>query len=61
MDNIKLEKEEGKLEPYTMDEISAMMDESEADEEAGRIISGEEMNRRMEEFLSQRAVLLNEV
>lgn len=55
MDNIKLEKEEVKLDPYTMDEISAMMDESEADEEAGRIISGEEMSRRMEEFLNQKS------
>lgn len=40
------------LAPYTMDEINAMIDESEADEKAGRTISGEEMSRRMEKYIS---------
>lgn len=40
------------LAPYTMTEIDAMMDESEADEKAGRTISSEEMNRRMEQYIA---------
>lgn len=51
MENAKVEKEET-LVPYTMDEINAMMDESEADEKAGRTISGEEMSRRMEQYIA---------
>ena len=35
---------------YTMEEINAWIDESEADFAAGRYISNEEMNRRMEQF-----------
>lgn len=44
--------EEETLTPYTMDDINAMMDESEADEKAGRTISGEEMSRRMDKFIA---------
>lgn len=44
--------EEAVLTPYTMDEINAMIDESEADEKAGRTISGEEMSRRMEQYIA---------
>ena len=42
------EEEEEHLTPYTMEEINAWIDESEADFAAGRYISNEEMNRRME-------------
>lgn len=42
------EEEEERLTPYTMEEINAWIDESEADFAAGRYISNEEMNRRME-------------
>ena len=42
--------EEEHLTPYTMEEINAWIDESEADFAAGRYISNEEMNRRMEQF-----------
>ena len=42
--------EEERLTPYTMEEINAWIDESEADFAAGRYISNEEMNRRMEQF-----------
>ena len=42
--------EEERLAPYTMEEINAWIDESEADFAAGRYISNEEMNRRMEQF-----------
>lgn len=52
MENAKAEKNEEALAPYTMNEIGAMMDESEADEKTGRTISGEEMNRRMEQFIA---------
>ena len=44
------EEEEERLTPYTMEEINAWIDESEADFAAGRYISNEEMNRRMEQF-----------
>lgn len=44
------EEEEEHLTPYTMEEINAWIDESEADFAAGRYISNEEMNRRMEQF-----------
>ena len=43
-------REEERLAPYTMEEINAWIDESEADFAAGRYISNEEMNRRMEQF-----------
>ena len=42
------EEEKEHLTPYTMEEINAWIDESEADFAAGRYISNEEMNRRME-------------
>ena len=42
--------EEERFTPYTMEEINAWIDESEADFAAGRYISNEEMNRRMEQF-----------
>ena len=45
-----VEEEEEHLTPYTMEEINAWIDESEADFAAGRYISNEEMNRRMEQF-----------
>ena len=45
-----VEEEEEHLAPYTMEEINAWIDESEADFAAGRYISNEEMNRRMEQF-----------
>lgn len=51
MENAKAENEET-LTPYTMDDINVMMDESEADEKAGRTISGEEMSRRMDKFIA---------
>ena len=44
------EEEEEHLTPYTMEEINAWIDESEADFAAGRYISNEEMNRRMKQF-----------
>lgn len=44
------EEEEEHLTPYTMEEINAWIDESEADFASGRNISNEEMNRRMEQF-----------
>lgn len=42
--------EEERFTPYTMEEINTWIDESEADFAAGRYISNEEMNRRMEQF-----------
>ena len=47
---IEESREEERLAPYTMEEINAWIDESEADFAAGRYISNEEMNRRMEQF-----------
>ena len=44
------EEEEEHLTPYTMEEINAWIDESEADFAEGRYISNEEMNRIMEQF-----------
>lgn len=50
---VEEKKKEGDvLTPYTMNEINAMIDESEADEKAGRTISGEEMSRRMEQYIA---------
>lgn len=46
-----MRKKEEALASYTMDEIYAMIDESEADEETGRTISSEEMTQRMEEYI----------
>ena len=47
------EKKKETLRPYTMDEINAWIDESEADEAAGREYTAEEMNARMDKFLAQ--------
>lgn len=44
------EAEAENLKPYTMEEIDAMIDESEAEIAAGLGISGKEMNRRIEEY-----------
>ena len=41
------------LEPYTMAEINAMIDESEADIAAGRVYTREEMSQMMNEFVAQ--------
>lgn len=49
---VEEKKKEEALVPYTMDEINAMIDESEADEKAGHTISGEEMSRRMEQYIA---------
>lgn len=46
-------KEKSELKPYTIEEIHAMIDESEADIAAGRTISHEEMMRRWEEELAR--------
>ena len=46
----KQEKEQGSdLTPFTMDEIDAMLDEAEADFEAGRGIPHEQVMREMDE------------
>ena len=50
------EKEES-LKPYTIEEINAMIDESEADIAAGRTISHEEMMRQWEEELAREEAL----
>ena len=42
------EKEEERLTPYTMEEINAWIDESEADEEAGRTYTCAEVKQMME-------------
>ena len=42
------EEEEERLTPYTMDEINAWIDESEADEEAGRTYTCAEVQQMME-------------
>ena len=42
------EEEEGHLAPYTMEEINAWIDESEADEEAGRTYTCAEVQQMME-------------
>lgn len=39
--------------PYTVEELNARIDRSEADYEAGRYISNEEMNRRMQQYLER--------
>lgn len=39
------------VKPYTTEEINSWLDESEADDEAGRTISSEEMSRRMKQFI----------
>ena len=42
------EEEEERLTPYTMEEINAWIDESEADEEAGRTYTCAEVKQMME-------------
>ena len=44
--------EEERLTPYTMEEINAWIDESLADVKAGRVLTEEEANKEMEEFLA---------
>lgn len=39
------------VKPYTTEEINSWLDESEADDEAERTISSEEMSRRMKQFI----------
>lgn len=39
--------------PYTEEELNARLDESEADIEAGRVISSEEMRRRRNKLLEE--------
>ena len=43
-----VEEEEEHLTPYTMEEINAWIDESEADEEAGRTYTSAEVKQMME-------------
>ena len=46
------EEEEKHLTPYTMEEINAWIDQSLADVKAGRVLTEEEANKDMEEFLA---------
>ena len=46
-----VEEEEEHLTPYTMEEINAWIDESEADFAAGRYLTTEEANREVREAL----------
>ena len=46
------EEEKERLTPYTMEEINAWIDESLADVKAGRVLTEEEANKEMEEFLA---------
>ena len=41
------------MKPYTMAELNAMIDESEADFAAGRVYSREEMSKMMNDFVAQ--------
>jgi predicted transcriptional regulator len=41
------------LKPYTMEEINARIDRSEADIAAGRVYTREEMSQMMKEFVAQ--------
>jgi predicted transcriptional regulator len=41
------------LKPYTMEEINARIDRSEADIAAGRVYTREEMSQMMNEFVAQ--------
>ena len=51
IESSKTDKEE-EIIPHELAELNAMIDESEADEKAGRIISGEEMNHRMDNYIA---------
>ena len=44
--------EEESLMPYTMEEIHAMVDDSEAEIAAGQTLSVEEAHRRMKQFIA---------
>ncbi len=46
------EEEEEHLTPYTMEEINAWIDESLVDVKAGRVLTEEEANKEMEEYLA---------
>ena len=48
---IKASEEQEHLAPYTMEEINAWIDESEADFAAGRCLTAEEANREVREAL----------
>ena len=51
-DKLKVyEQEEERLTPYTMEEINAWIDESEADIAAGRYLTAEEANQEVREAL----------
>ena len=50
--SVEEDKEEERLTPYTMEEINAWIDESLADVKAGRVLTEEEANKEMEEFLA---------
>lgn len=39
------------VKPYTTEEINSWLDESEADDEAGKTISSEEMSHKMKQFI----------
>lgn len=47
-----VKEEEEHLTPYTMEEINAWIDESLADIKAGRVLTEEEANKEMEEYLA---------
>ena len=49
--SVEEDKEEERLTPYTMEEINAWIDESEADFAAGRYLTNEEANREVREAL----------
>ena len=51
-DKLKVyEQEEERLTPYTMEELNAWIDESEADIAAGRTYSSAEVHRQMREYI----------
>ena len=54
-------KEEEKLKPYTMEELNAMIDESERDFAEGRVYTTEEVFREIEEELEKEELLLEAV
>lgn len=45
-------REEKQLKPYSMEELLEMVDESQAEIEAGEGISSEEAHRRMKQFMA---------
>ena len=50
-EEVEEEREEERLAPYTMEELNAWIDESEADFAAGRYLTNEEANREVREAL----------